>query len=88
MYIGSADMMHRNLDRRVEALVRVVAPGHIKELVDLFDLAMSDETSSWHLEPSGDWSRHSVGENGKPLVDLQERTMTQVQRRRRARAVR
>ena len=88
VYIGSADMMHRNLDRRVEALVRVVAPGHIKELVDLFDLAMSDETSSWHLEPSGDWSRHSVGENGKPLVDLQERTMTQVQRRRRARAVR
>ena len=35
-------MMHRNLDRRVEALVRVVAPAHLKELTDLFDLAMSD----------------------------------------------
>ena len=42
VYIGSADMMHRNLDRRVEALVRVVAPAHLKELSDLFDLAMSD----------------------------------------------
>ncbi len=88
VYIGSADMMHRNLDRRVEALVRVVAPAHTTELVELFDLAMSDETSSWHLESAGEWVRHSLGDDGKPLIDLQERTMTQVQRRRRARAVR
>ncbi len=53
IYIGSADMMHRNLDRRVEALVRVVAPAHLKELTRLFDLAMSDTTSSWQLgEPT------------------------------------
>jgi polyphosphate kinase len=88
VYIGSADMMHRNLDRRVEALVRVTSPGHIKELVELFDAAMSDGTSSWHLGPSGVWTRHSVGEDGKPLTDLQEKTMSQIQRRRRARAVR
>lgn len=88
VYIGSADMMHRNLDRRVEALVRVVAPTQIKELVDLFDVAMSETTSSWHLEAEGGWVRHSIGEDGKPLVDLQDRTMTQIQRRRRARAVR
>ncbi|QRY40432.1 RNA degradosome polyphosphate kinase [Microbacterium hominis] len=88
VFIGSADMMHRNLDRRVEALVRVVAPAQIKELVDLFDLAMSDETSSWHLQDSGEWQRHSTDAEGRPLVDLQDRTMAQVQRRRRARAVR
>ncbi|MBN9184129.1 MAG: RNA degradosome polyphosphate kinase [Microbacterium sp.] len=88
VYIGSADMMHRNLDRRIEVLVRVVAPGHLKEMDDLFTLAMSDGTSSWHLGPEGEWVRHSVGENGKPLVDLQDRTMSNVQRRRRARAVR
>jgi len=88
VYIGSADMMHRNLDRRIEALVRVVAPAQIKSLDDLFTLAMSDGTSSWHLQPDGDWIRHSVGENGKRLVDLQDKTMTNVQRRRRARAVR
>ncbi|KAA9085346.1 RNA degradosome polyphosphate kinase [Microbacterium radiodurans] len=87
-FIGSADMMHRNLDRRVEALVRVVAPAHVKELIALFDLAMSDETSSWHLGEGGVWTRHAFDADGKPLIDLQDRTMTQVQRRRRARAVR
>jgi len=88
VYIGSADMMHRNLDRRVEALVRIVAPGHIKELQDLFTLAMADSTSSWWLGPDGEWTRHSTDEHHKPLVDIQDRTMSLVQRRRRARAVR
>ncbi|HYJ51072.1 MAG TPA: RNA degradosome polyphosphate kinase [Microbacterium sp.] len=88
VYIGSADMMHRNLDRRVESLVRVVAPTHLQELSDLFALAMSDATSSWWLGPEGDWKRHSLDADGKPLVDIQDRTMTNVQRRRRARAAR
>ncbi|GAA5090375.1 RNA degradosome polyphosphate kinase [Microbacterium yannicii] len=88
VYIGSADMMHRNLDRRVEALVRVSTPAHIKELNDLFTLAMSDTTSSWHLQADGEWVRHNIGEDGKLLLDLQDRTMANVQRRRRARAVR
>lgn len=88
VYIGSADMMHRNLDRRVEALVRVTAPGQITELMQLFDLAMSPTTSSWHLGPDGEWTRHSLDGEGTPLVDLQEKTMASVVRRRRARAVR
>jgi polyphosphate kinase len=88
IYIGSADMMHRNLDRRVEALVRVVEPNHLAELTALFDLAMADTTSSWHLGEGGQWTRYSADGDGKPLVDLQEKTMAQVQRRRRARAVR
>jgi polyphosphate kinase len=88
VYIGSADMMHRNLDRRVEALVRVVAPAHLKEMSDFFDLAMSNGISSWWLGTEGEWSRHSVSGDGKPLVDLQDRTMAIVQRRRRGRAVR
>ena len=88
VYIGSADMMHRNLDRRVEALVRVVSPAHIKELLDFFALAMADTTSSWWLGPDGEWTRHSVDAAGRPLVDMQDKTMSIVQRRRRARAVR
>ncbi|MBD3942834.1 RNA degradosome polyphosphate kinase [Microbacterium sp. NEAU-LLC] len=88
VYIGSADMMHRNLDRRVEALVRVSSPAHVKELEHLFTLAMSDTTSSWHLGAEGEWVRHNVAEDGRPLLDIQDRTMTNVQRRRRARAVR
>lgn len=88
VYIGSADMMHRNLDRRVEALVRVTDPAHLKELSTFFDLAMDDGTSSWHLGPAGVWTRHAVDADGKPLIDLQDKTMGLIQRRRRARAVR
>ncbi len=57
-------------------------------LIDLFTLAMDPGTSSWHLGPDGEWTRRSLGEGGKPLIDLQDRTMAMVQRRRRARAVR
>ncbi|MFL2001396.1 MULTISPECIES: RNA degradosome polyphosphate kinase [unclassified Microbacterium] len=88
VYIGSADMMHRNLDRRVEALVRVIDPAQLLELSALFDLAMSDGTSSWHLRADGEWIRRSVDADGRPLVDMQDKTMVNVQRRRRARAVR
>jgi polyphosphate kinase len=88
VYIGSADMMHRNLDRRVEALVRVIAPAHLKEVGDLFDLAMSDGTSSWWLGSEGDWTRHSLDDAGNALIDIQDRTMATVQRRRRSRTAR
>jgi polyphosphate kinase len=88
MYIGSADMMHRNLDRRIEALVRVVAPAHLRELDDLFTLAMSDSTSSWWLGADAEWTRHAQSADGAPLLDLQDRTMHDVRQRRRARAVR
>ncbi|MFK4788444.1 RNA degradosome polyphosphate kinase [Microbacterium sp. ZW T5_56] len=87
-YIGSADMMHRNLDRRVEALIRVVAPAHLTELDDLFALAMDEGTSSWHLGSEGEWTRHSADAKGAPLVDAQDATMAMIARRRRARAVR
>ena len=75
VFIGSADMMHRNLDRRVEALVRIVQPDHIKELQDLFTLAMGDSVASWHLQPSGNWERHQFDANGKKLIDVQDELM-------------
>jgi polyphosphate kinase len=81
VYIGSADMMHRNLDRRVEALVRLTSPAHIAELDALFDQAMDDDTSSWSLESDGTWIRHSVDESGQPLEDLQNRLMQQISHR-------
>ena len=83
VFIGSADMMHRNLDRRVEALVRLTAPAHIDEMASLFDLAMSEETSSWHLESDGEWTRHSVSEDGEPLQDLQNVLMRTISSRKR-----
>ncbi|KJQ55333.1 Polyphosphate kinase [Microbacterium sp. SA39] len=88
VYIGSADMMHRNLDRRVEALVRVSDPAHLKELLSFFDLAMDAGTTSWHLGADGVWTRHAEDADGKPFIDLQDKTMGLIQRRRRARASR
>ncbi|MEO0312841.1 MAG: hypothetical protein RL140_71 [Actinomycetota bacterium] len=75
VFIGSADMMHRNLDRRVEALVRIVQPDHIKELQDLFGLAMGDAAASWHLQPTGEWERHQFDANGNKLIDVQDELM-------------
>jgi polyphosphate kinase len=84
VYIGSADLMHRNLDRRVEALIRIADPEQVAELIDLSDLSMDDGTSSWHLEPDGTWERHHLGPDGAPLLDLQAWEIAQ--RRRPARA--
>ncbi len=70
-WIGSADMMHRNLDRRVEALVRLVDPAHTAQLVDLVATAMDDATSSFHLGSDGSWTRHHLDAEGQPLGDLQ-----------------
>jgi polyphosphate kinase len=83
--IGSADMMHRNLDRRVEALVRIVAPDQIKELNALFDLGMDEGSSSWHLGNDGEWTRHHQDAEGKPLVDVQDKIMRDVLAKRGAR---
>jgi polyphosphate kinase len=72
IWIGSADMMHRNLDRRVELLVQVTDPGHQRRICRFLDLGMDDRTSSWWLGPDGYWVRHSRDEAGNPLRDVQE----------------
>ncbi|MEA5364094.1 RNA degradosome polyphosphate kinase [Amycolatopsis sp., V23-08] len=55
-WIGSADMMHRNLDRRIEALVRVKDPKLTRQLDDIFDSALDPETRCWVLTASGEWA--------------------------------
>ena len=72
VWIGSADLMHRNLDRRVEALVRIVAPEQIDELIKYVDLQMAGSTASWHMQADGTYVRHCKDEEGRPLVDSQE----------------
>ena len=72
VWMGSADLMHRNLDRRVELLIRVTDPAHKAELRSLIDLAMDPSLSAWWLGPEGSWTRHYLDEAGAPLIDLQE----------------
>ena len=70
-WMGSPDLMHRNLDRRVEALVRI-NPLDAEPMTQVLELGMADTTASWHLQPDGNWIRHHEDQDGEPLVDYQE----------------
>jgi polyphosphate kinase len=72
VWIGSADLMHRNLDRRVEALVQLEDAEHVSYISSLLDLYLADSTAHWTLENDGKWSRISQDSNGLPLLDAQE----------------
>lgn len=75
-WIGSADLMHRNLDRRVEVLVRVPTHEHVQILGDLIATMADDTTSSWHLGADGTWTRHATD------VDVQTELIARAKRRR------
>jgi polyphosphate kinase len=70
VWIGSADMMHRNLDRRVEALVRITDPAHRSTLTGLIDTVFAPDAACWELGPEGEWTRRSAPE-GVPTRDIQ-----------------
>ena len=81
-YIGSADMMHRNLDRRVEVLVRLPGADTIEQVGAVLDLAFDEGTSAWQLASDGSWTR-TRGTPEAPLRELQETLIAAHQRRRR-----
>ncbi|MEV6372317.1 RNA degradosome polyphosphate kinase [Micromonospora musae] len=70
-WIGSADLMHRNLDRRVEALVKVTDPVARAELDHVLSAAMSPELDAFELAGDGTWT-HRTGTPAEPLTHLQE----------------
>ncbi len=72
VWLGSADLMPRNLDRRVEVLVRVADPEQRDRLVNLLDLAIADTTASWRLDSSGTWTRVTHDASGEALLDVQD----------------
>ncbi|WP_433787130.1 RNA degradosome polyphosphate kinase [Actinomycetospora sp. CA-101289] len=69
-WIGSADMMHRNLDRRVEALVPVTDPRLTAQLDQILDSTTAPSTRSWVLQPDGSWDPWPVasGEDHQGLA--------------------
>jgi polyphosphate kinase len=79
--IGSADLMHRNLDRRVEALVPLEVPAHIRRVKDLLEFAAAETTASWRLESNGTWRRVKRDANGLLLADYQETLVARNQTR-------
>ena len=81
-WMGSADLMHRNLDRRVEVLVQLPGRAQVDEVGRILDLAFDDATSSWWLDASGDWVRHARDADGAPLRDMQDSLIATKRRRR------
>ena len=65
-------MMHRNLDRRIEALVSLSRQEQVRELGQLIDLGMADSSASWWLGPDGSWEPHRHDDEGHPLLDVQD----------------
>jgi polyphosphate kinase len=80
--IGSADLMHRNLDRRVEVLASITNPAHVAEISELFDIAFDKRTASWKLQPDGSWIAFTTDAEGRPLLDMQEYLINTASRRR------
>ncbi|MFC6695277.1 RNA degradosome polyphosphate kinase [Nocardioides daphniae] len=76
VWIGSADVMHRNLDRRVEVLVRLPDGAHLERVDDVLDMAFAPDADAWHLAPDGTWTRH------QGTIHLQERLVERQRRRR------
>jgi polyphosphate kinase len=76
--IGSADLMDRNLDRRVEALVRVQDPASRADLAGLLDLAWGEDVDHWALGPDGEWARVP---RRPGLVDIQHELVSRSQSR-------
>ncbi len=60
-YIGSADLMPRNLDRRVEAMVRVDSPGLQARLAEILSVNLDDDELAWSLRPDGGYDPPSPG---------------------------
>jgi polyphosphate kinase len=73
VYIGSADLMPRNLYKRVELLAPVDDEANMEQLSDVLDRAFADNTSSWRLQPDGLWSRRTP--NGSEPRNLQRELM-------------
>jgi polyphosphate kinase len=71
-FIGSADMMHRNLDRRVEALVHIESEKHKSRLQGILDDSMSDQYSTWKLTDDNQWHRNIKNFDGNLLVNFQD----------------
>ncbi|MBO9521836.1 MAG: RNA degradosome polyphosphate kinase [Nocardioidaceae bacterium] len=80
-FIGSADLMHRNLDRRVEVLVKLPTPELTARVQGLLDKAFDAHTAAWVLNEDGTWTAHKSPDD-EPLVNLQDYLVSRQKRRR------
>lgn len=85
-YIGSADIMRRNLDRRVEVITPVEAPGLQKQLREILDLQMGDQRGAWDMQPDGRYVQRQPAANGQQksaqelLIERSEKRLAEARR--------
>jgi polyphosphate kinase len=80
--MGSADLMPRNLDRRVEAMVPVDDPSLQARLQEILDVSLADDSLAWELEGGGGWTKVPTEKGINTHLRLQERAFERARRRR------
>jgi polyphosphate kinase len=71
-WIGSADLMNRNLDRRIETLISIQAQSHKEQINQLLSLYLSPEVKRWQMDSAGLWKRVLPSAANEELMDIQE----------------
>ena len=79
-FIGSADVMPRNLDRRVEVLFPVLSPPLRRRVDEILDVNLADDQLAWELHPDGHWSRVSASTGMNAQKRLEELALARAQR--------
>nr|WP_320012631.1 polyphosphate kinase 1 [uncultured Desulfobulbus sp.] len=85
-YIGSADIMKRNLDRRVEVITPVETPGLQKQLRELLDLQFADQRGAWEMQSDGSYIQRQPGKKGEQrsaqelLIEQSEKRLDEARR--------
>jgi polyphosphate kinase len=75
LWIGSADLMHRNLDRRVESMVMIKQTDHKRMLLRALDSYLAPTTAHWSMNSAGTWDRVTKDSNGTDLSDLHQQVI-------------
>lgn len=80
-WIGSADLMNRNLDRRIETLIRVDDLSHKARLRDILEQYFSANVKRWEMNMFGIWERRRKSQSGEIFIDIQEELMEGIRER-------